>query len=140
NEARIKKAELDRKGAVEFQKTGLFVENEDFSPIEPNGVWKVGLEQEIPWPGLNKARKNYMDQLISVHQMNREAVKAEIIRDIKKSYYEIWDLEQKKNLYCRMDSMYSRHFQAANIRYNTGDVPGLDRISAETKMNENVAL
>ncbi|MBW7870795.1 MAG: hypothetical protein H3C39_07030, partial [Flavobacteriia bacterium] len=66
NEARIKKAELDRKGAVEFQKTGLFVENEDFSPIEPNGVWKVGLEQEIPWPGLNKARKNYMDQLISV--------------------------------------------------------------------------
>ncbi|MBW7871629.1 MAG: TolC family protein [Flavobacteriia bacterium] len=81
-----------------------------------------------------------MDQLISVHQMNREAVKAEIIRDIKKSYYELWYLEQKKNLYSRMDSMYSSQFQAANIRYNTGDVPGLDRISAEAKMNENVAL
>lgn len=140
NDARIKKAELDRKGVVEFPKTGLFVENEDFSPNEPNGVWKVGLEQEIPWPGLNKARKNYMDQLISVQQMNREAVKAEIIRDIKKSYYELWYLEQKKNLYLRLDSMYSNQFQAANIRYNTGDVPGLDRISAEAKLNENIAL
>lgn len=139
NDAQIKKAELDKKGAVEIPKTELFVENEDFQPSNPEGIWKIGLQQEIPWPGLNKARKNYMDKLILVHKMNRLAIEAEIIRDVKKSYYELWYLQQKKNLFQQLDSIYLNEFNAATIRYNTGDVAGLDKIAADVKLKENKA-
>lgn len=136
NDARIKKAEFDKSAVTEFPKTGLFVENEDFSPSNPKGEWKIGIEQEIPWPGMNKARKNYMEQLISVHKMNREAIKAEITRDVKKSYYELWYLQEKKTLYHQLDSIYNDMFNAAVIRYNVGDVAGLDKIAAEAKSKE----
>lgn len=136
NDARIKKAEFDKSAVAEFPKTGLFIENEDFSPSNPKGEWKIGIEQEIPWPGMNKARKNYMEQLISVHKMNREAIKAEITRDVKKSYYELWYLQEKKTLYHQLDSIYNDMFNAAVIRYNVGDVAGLDKIAAEAKSKE----
>lgn len=139
NDAQLRKAELDRKGAVEIPKTGLFIENEDFQSGNKDGVWKVGLEQEIPWPGLNKARKNYMDKLVQIHKMNRIAIEAEIIRDVRKAYYELWYLQQKKDLFQQLDSIYNNEFKAATIRYNVGDVAGLDKISAEVKLKENLA-
>lgn len=136
NDIQIQKAELERDGSFEIPKTGVFVENEDFRPSDSNGIWKVGISQEIPWPGLNKARKNYMEQLLTTHKMNREAIKAVIKRDVKKAYYELWYLQDKKNLFLQLDSIYKNMFDAATVRYNVGDVAGLDKISAEVKYKE----
>lgn len=136
NDAQIRKAEFERDGSIEIPKTGVFVENEDFRPSDSKGIWKVGISQEIPWPGLNKARKNYMEQLLTTHKMNREAIKTVIKRDVKKAYYELWYLQDKKNLFLQLDSIYKNMFNAATIRYNVGDVAGLDKISAEVKYKE----
>lgn len=136
NDVQIRKSELERDGAIEIPKTGVFVENEDFRPSDSQGIWKVGISQEIPWPGLNKARKNYMEQLLTTHKMNREAIKAVIKRDVKKAYYELWYLQDKKNLFLQLDSIYKNMFDAATVRYNVGDVAGLDKISAEVKYRE----
>lgn len=136
NDVQIRKSELERDGSIAIPKTGVFVENEDFRPSDSQGIWKVGISQEIPWPGLNKARKNYMEQLLTTHKMNREAIKAVIKRDVKKAYYELWFLQDKKNLFLQLDSIYKNMFDAATIRYNVGDVAGLDKISAEVKYKE----
>ncbi len=136
NDVQIRKAELERDGAIEIPKTGVFIENEDFQPSNPEGIWKVGLSQEIPWPGLNKARKNYMEQLLVTHKLNREAIQFSIKRDVKKAYYELWYLQDKKELYEQLDSIYKTMFDAATIRYNVGDVAGLDKISADVKYRE----
>lgn len=136
NDVQVRKAELDRDGTAEIPKTGVFVENEDFQPSNPDGIWKVGIAQEIPWPGLNKARKNYMEQLLTTHKMNREAIQAVIKRDVKKAYYELWYLQDKKNLFLQLDSIYKNMFDAATVRYNVGDVAELDKISAEVKYKE----
>jgi|GEM_PF-779064 len=136
NDIQVKKAEMERDGVGEFPKTGIFVENEDFQPTNPDGIWKVGISQEIPWPGLNKARKNYMEELLLIHKMNREAVRVVLKRDVKKAYYELWYLQDKKNLYLQLDSIYKNLFYAATLRYNVGDVAGLDKISAEVKYSE----
>nr|WP_246361470.1 TolC family protein [Moheibacter lacus] len=136
NDVQIRKAELERDGAMEIPKTGVFIENEDFQPSNPEGIWKVGLSQEIPWPGLNKARKNYMEQLLVTHKLNREAIQFSIKRDVKKAYYELWYLQDKKELYEQLDSIYKTMFDAATIRYNVGDVAGLDKISADVKYRE----
>jgi cobalt-zinc-cadmium resistance protein CzcA len=136
NDLQIRKSELERDGSVEIPKTGIFVENEDFRPSDANGSWKIGISQEIPWPGLNKARKNYMEQLLISHEMNRQAIQAIIKRDVKKSYYELWYLQDKKKLYLQLDGIYRNMFDAATIRYNVGDVAGLDKISAEVKYRE----
>ncbi len=136
NDIQIRKAELEHDGAIEIPKTGVFVENEDFRPSDSQGIWKVGISQEIPWPGLNKARKNYMNQLVATYKMNREAIKAVITRDVKKAYYELLYLQDKKNLFLQLDSIYKNMFDAATVRYNVGDVAGLDKISAEVKYHE----
>lgn len=136
NDVQIRKAEFERDGSVEIPKTGIFVENEDFQPGNPEGIWKIGVSQELPWPGINKARKNYREQLITTHKLNREAIKAVIRRDVKKSYYELWYLQDKKRLFLQLDSIYKNMFDAATVRFNVGDVAGLDKISAEVKYKE----
>lgn len=140
NELETQQADFELKGAVEFPKTGFFVDNEDFRPSDKNGEWKVGIEQEIPWPGMNKARKFYLSQLAKTHQFNKQLIQSEIKRDLKKAYFELWYLQEKKNLYLQLDSIYKKNFDAATIRFNVGDVAGLDRIAAEVRYRETLAL
>lgn len=136
NDVQIQKAEFELKGAVDVPKTGVFIENEDFRPSDSEGVWKLGISQELPWPGLNKARKNYRKQLLGTYKLSQDAIKAEIKRDVKEAYFELWYLQDKKKLFLQLDSIYKNLFDAATIRYNVGDVAGLDKISAEVKFNE----
>lgn len=140
NDLESQQAEFEQKGAVEFPKTGFFFENEDYRPSDKKGEWKVGVEQEIPWPGMNKARKVYLNELAKTHQFNRQMIQAEIKRDLKQTYYELWYLQEKKNLYLQLDSIYKKSYDAATIRFNVGDVAGLDKISAEVKYRETLAL
>lgn len=140
NDIQIKKAEYEIKATKERPKTGVFIENEDFRPSDSQGIWKVGLSQELPWPGLNKAKKTYKEQVLETHKLNRAVIEAGIKRDVKMTYYELWYLQDKKNLYQQLDSLYKKLFDAATIRYNVGDVAGLDKISAEVKFFEVQAL
>lgn len=133
-------AEYEKAGAAEIPKTQFFVENEDFRKDDKKGEWKVGLEQEIPWPGINKARKNYMDKLLQTHKLNRTAIQAEIKRDVKSAYYELWYLQEKRGLLLQIDSVYQNTYDAAYIRFNVGDVAGLDKLSAEVSYKEIQAL
>ena len=43
NDVQIRKAELERDGAIEIPKTGVFIENEDFQTVTPfeNGLFTI---------------------------------------------------------------------------------------------------
>lgn len=136
NELKTAQAEQKILGAVEVPKTVVFVENDDFQPSNPQGEWKVGIEQEIPWPGQNKARKSYQSQVLATYKLNREVLEAEISREVRKSYYQLWFLQRKKQLLKEVDSIYKSTLQAAELRYKAGEVAGLEKIAAEAKYKE----
>ncbi|WP_316928384.1 TolC family protein [Sphingobacterium spiritivorum] len=121
-------------------KTGIFVENEDMAPLDPQGIWKVGVSQNFNWPGFYKARKAYLSKNVEISAMQLEEIKARITRDVSTNYYELTYLEARQRLFQQLDSIYQELFRAADLRVQTGEAAGLERIAAETKWQENKAL
>ncbi|WP_437918492.1 CusA/CzcA family heavy metal efflux RND transporter [Sphingobacterium sp. LRF_L2] len=136
NKAEVQVATLNVKTALEIPKTGLFFENEDYRPSDNIGILKIGLSQEIPWPGLLVARKKYFEEQLKYTELDENVLQAAITRDVRIAYYQLWYLQDRQKLYAQLDSIYSSLFKATELRLRTGDVAALDKIAAEAKANE----
>ncbi|NHA05597.1 CusA/CzcA family heavy metal efflux RND transporter [Mucilaginibacter sp. HC2] len=126
--------------ANQLPKTGIFAENEDLrsgkNVDNPNGVLKIGLSQALEWPGVYKARRNLLEEQSKYDQLTINRSRLEIRRDIRKVYYTIWYLQERKNLYTKLDSIYTTTYQATRLKVRVGDVAGLDSIAAEARLRE----
>ncbi|MFC0318722.1 CusA/CzcA family heavy metal efflux RND transporter [Olivibacter oleidegradans] len=140
NRAEIHSAELNVKTATEIPKTGLFAENEDFRPSDRIGILKIGISQSIAWPGLYAARRNYLKEQLVYAQTNTGVLKTAIKRDVRTAYYQLWYLQDRQDLFKRLDSIYTGLFRATEVRVKAGDVARLDKIAAEAKLRELQAL
>ncbi len=140
NSQQIVKGKAQVKTATAFPKTGVFAENEDFRPSDSKGILKVGVSQSIVWPGLYKSQKNLYNEQLKYHQANTAVIDVDIKRDIRTVYYQLWYLQDKQQLFQRLDSIYRSLNDAATLKVKTGDSPGLDSIAANVRMNELQAL
>ncbi|HET9434977.1 MAG TPA: efflux RND transporter permease subunit, partial [Chitinophagaceae bacterium] len=140
NQSEISKADYNAKTARDIPKTGVFAENEDLSPSDNSGILKIGISQDIAYPGLYKARKNYLNRQLEYYQLNTSALNAAIRRDVSAVYYELWYLQDKQLLFQRLDSIYTSLYKAAELRVKTGESAGLDKIAANAKMKELQAM
>jgi cobalt-zinc-cadmium resistance protein CzcA len=55
-------------------------------------------------------------------------------------YYQLWYLQDKRQLYHRLDSIYNSLYDATKLKVKTGDSPGLDTIAANVRVKELQAL
>lgn len=136
NNAEIESAGLNVKTAWEIPKTAVFVENEDYRPSDNTGIMKIGITQGIAWPGLYSARKKYMDEQLRYARLNTGLLNAQIKREVRVAYYQLWYLQDKQLLFQRLDSLYTDLLKATDLRVKTGDVAALDRIAAEARLRE----
>jgi len=140
NSQQIDKGKAQIKTANAYPKTGVFAENEDFRPSDTKGILKIGISQNIAWPGLYKAQKNLYGEQLKYYEVNTAAIEVDIKRDVRTVYYQLWYLQDKQQLYNRLDSIYKSLSKAAILKVKTGDSPGLDSISANVRKSELQAL
>jgi cobalt-zinc-cadmium resistance protein CzcA len=140
NNQQINKGKAQVKTATAFSKTGVFAENEDMRPSDNTGILKIGVSQSIAWPGLSKAQKNLYNEQLKYYQASTSVMELDIKRDIRTVYYQLWYLQDKQQLYHRLDSIYKSLNDAAILKVKTGDSPGLDSIAANVRMSELQAL
>jgi cobalt-zinc-cadmium resistance protein CzcA len=136
NRQEIEKAKLQVMSANLFPKTGVFAENEDLRPGDKSGILKIGLSQNIAWPGLYKAQKKYYSQQLQYYQARSGVIDASLKRDIRSTYYQLWYLQEKQQLFQRLDSIFRSLNEAAILKVRAGDSPGLDSIAANVRMKE----
>lgn len=123
----------------ELARTGFFVENEDLSPEDPNGILKIGVSQSLEWPSVYRARRNLLEQQVTATQLSRQLRALEIKRDIQGAYFTIWYLQNRQQLFVRLDSIYRSLASAARLKVRTGESAGLDSISAIARSREITA-
>lgn len=140
NNQQINKGKAQITTATALPKTGVFAENEDFRPSDSKGILKIGVSQSIAWPGLYKAQKNLYSEQLKYYQANTAAIDVDIKRDVRTIYYQLWYLQDKQQLYHRLDSIYKTLNDAAILKVKTGDSPGLDSIAANVRMRELQAM
>ncbi len=140
NNQQINKGKAQITTATALPKTGVFAENEDMRPSDNKGILKIGVSQSIAWPGLYKAQKNLYSEQLKYYQANTAAIDVDIKRDVRTIYYQLWYLQDKQQLYHRLDSIYKTLNSAAILKVKTGDSPGLDSIAANVRMRELQAM
>lgn len=140
NNQQINRGKAQIKTATALPKTGVFAENEDMRPSDNKGILKIGVSQSIAWPGLYKAQKNLYGEQLKYYQASTAAIEIDIKRDVRTVYYQLWYLQDKQQLYHRLDSIYKSLNDAARLKVKTGDSPGLDSIAANVRMSELQAL
>ena len=140
NTQQINKGKAQTKTASALPKTGVFAENEDLRPSDNTGILKIGLSQSIAWPGLYYAQKKLYGEQLKYYQSGTAVLDADIKRDVRAVYYQLWYLQDKLQLYNRLDSVYNSLNEAARLKVTTGDSPGLDSIAAHVRLEELRAL
>jgi cobalt-zinc-cadmium resistance protein CzcA len=140
NNQQVEKGKAQVGSATLLPKTGVFAENEDMRPSDRSGILKIGVSQSIAWPGLYKAQKNLYGEQVKYYQANTAVIDAEIRKDVRTVYYQLWYLQDKQNLFKRLDSIYISLSEAARLKVKTGDSRGLDSIAANAKLRESRAL
>lgn len=136
----IKAAEWQAKTAYDIPKTGFFVENEDLRPSDNIGILKIGVQQQVAWPGLYKARKHYLEEKGKLLGVGVDNIAIEIKRDLRAAYYQLWYLEEKYRLQQTLDTLYAELEKATKLKVDAGDVAGIEYIAATTKSTEVKAL
>ncbi|MES2330748.1 MAG: CusA/CzcA family heavy metal efflux RND transporter [Bacteroidota bacterium] len=136
NTQQINKGKAQINTATLLPKTGVFAENEDLRPSDKTGILKIGVSQSIAWPGLYKAQKKLYNEQLKYYQAGTAVIDAEVKRDVRSVYYQLWYLQDKEQLYQRLDSIYRALSNAARLKVKTGDSPGLDSIAANTRLRE----
>lgn len=136
----VRQAEAQIKTSSEFPNTELFVENEELHPSDPKGILKIGLSQSIAWPGLYSANKKLNRELLKYREYNSDLARSIIKKQVSLSYYNLWYLENKKELFKQLDTIYSDLYKAAELRVKTGSSTPLDRISAQARYEELQAI
>lgn len=140
NAQQITKGKAQVKTATAFPKTGVFAENEDLRPSDRAGILKIGISQAVAWPGLYKAQKNLYSEQLKYYEAGTSVIDAELKKEVRSAYYQLWYLQNKQQLYQQLDSIYASLTGAAILKVKTGDSPGLDSIAAKVRMAELKAL
>ena len=60
----------------------------------------------------------------------------ELKREVRSVYYQLWYLQDRRQLYKSLDSVYDLLTKAAILKVRTGDSPGLDSIAANARWRE----
>jgi cobalt-zinc-cadmium resistance protein CzcA len=136
NQTQILKNNYMQAGSREIAKTGLFAENEDLRPSDSRGIWKIGLSQSFLLPQVNRAKRNYFIEQSKFYELNTQFISAELKRNIRAAYYQLWYLQDKINLYQSLDSIYSGLAKTTSLKVKVGESAGIEKISANVKMKE----
>lgn len=136
NQQQILKGQAQTKTAGALPKTGVFAENEDVRPSDNKGILKIGVTQSIAWPGLYKAQRNLYGEQLKYYNLNTSVIEADLKRQVRSAYYQLWYLQDRMQLFQRLDSIYRSLESAAKVRVKAGDSPGLDSISASARSRE----
>lgn len=124
------------RGVQWLPRTGIFIENEDLRPSDYVGIWKLGISQELAWPGIYSAQRQWYHKQADRMQAGRQVITAELERDISAAYYRLWYLQERLFLFERLDSLYADLDAAARLKVRAGDRPGLDSIVSNVKWKE----
>ncbi len=115
-----------------------FDENNIAANDYPIGV--IGGEQRFDFPTVYSARKkaNTIGYNMAVNEY--EGKKREVTREVSKAYYHLVYLQNRKQVYHQIDSLYSRFSSAAESSYNQGAMTYLELLNAQSRQQEVLLL
>ena len=124
-----------KKGATEIPKTDislLYGQNNSIIKNDNN----INIAQTIPFPTVFAANSALANANIKGAQLKSEKTKSELLYQVAQAYTNLQYLLSKTKLLSQQDSIYKGFFDAASLRYKTGESNLLEKTTAENELFE----
>ncbi|MBP9744173.1 MAG: CusA/CzcA family heavy metal efflux RND transporter [Saprospiraceae bacterium] len=91
------------------------------------------ISQDIPNPGLIKAKKNLGDQYVRSGELRLATTRQELNYQVRQSWYRVMQLMELNDVLIREDSLLNEFVKIASLKFKTGESNLLEKTSAENK-------
>lgn len=100
----------------------------------PLNVW--GVEQNFSFPTVYTSQKKVNNLEVDLAELELKMKSQEIISAILKSCIETQYLQQKKEVYAMIDSLYKRLLKETELKYSKGEISYLDLLNFKFKQQQ----
>jgi len=96
------------------------------------------LSQKLPFPGKRGLAGKVAEREATVVERDADSVELDVIAEVKRTYYDLWQAHQNLLVYQRERTLLERFARTAERRYGTGDVPQTDVLRAQVELTRTV--
>ena len=115
---------------ISYQGEGLF--DTDFG----QQVNQIGVVQNIPHPGINKAHNKMQDAYALQSVTQKELSENEVEWNVKQLYFDIQYKKEMEKLYANLASTYQEYYDKAEVRVKAGAANPIEALTIKSKWQE----
>ena len=134
-DAEVKSSQYLKKTSTEIAKTNVSLTYGQYNSYA-NKDNNLTLSQSLPFPTTFAAKSKLAGSVIESNELKKKLTEAEVVYQIKQVYYQWLNLNQRKELLARRDSIYKALAKASALRYKTGETNLLEKSSTEARSKE----
>lgn len=134
-DAEVKSSQYLKKTSTEIAKTNVSLTYGQYNSYA-NKDNNLTLSQSLPFPSTFAAKSKLAGSVIESNVLKKKLTEAEVVYQIKQVYYQWLNLNQRKELLARRDSIYKALAKASALRYKTGETNLLEKSSTEARSKE----
>ncbi|MCK6649539.1 MAG: TolC family protein [Bacteroidia bacterium] len=134
-DAEVKSSQYLKKTSTEIAKTNVSLTYGQYNSYA-NKDNNLTLSQSLPFPTTFAAKSKLAGSVIESNVLKKKLTEAEVVYQIKQVYYQWLNLNQRKELLARRDSIYKALAKASALRYKTGETNLLEKSSTEARSKE----
>ena len=97
---------------------------------------RIVISQKFHFPTVYTSQHKTQKQYVVLQEKRLAISKAELIRDVKSTYYNLVYSKELQNLYIHQDSIYKDFAIKADLKQKTGESSYLESLTAKTKHQE----
>lgn len=133
-DARVRAAEVRRRGVFELPKMQAMVQYGSFNSPERDNA--VEVTQTFPFPGSISARRAWLNAEKNSAEVQRENTLAALRKEVRLAYHQVRYLQQRQLRLQRLDSLFEQFVAAATLRFQVGESGQLPVRVAENRRGE----
>lgn len=118
----------------ELPRTQIGMEYGRFNSI--NNDTRFYANQTFQMPSVYRRNRDLYRSGLDANRALTEWRRAELLREVRLSYYALLSMRERFDLLKRLDSVYSRSAAAADLRLRTGETGRLEKVAAESHLQQ----
>lgn len=123
-----------QKTAFSPGKTSIDLDQSPTSTERPDKI--LGISQHFAFPTVYTAEAKVLRGQTQLSRNALEIDKNALVRDVKTAYFNLAFAAGKLKLLTKLDSLYRKFTERAELRYKTGETSNLERLSADASARE----
>lgn len=133
----VQREEAMKQTAIDLGKTKIFTGGEEFNPDNNQGVRNLfGINQTVSLPMVYSKENKLREENIQLAKERLSRKQRQLEKNVKAAYYKLQFGYAMEDLFQKLDTAFAKYEQAAEKRYETGEISNLEKLASSSQYQE----